>query len=83
MRWACRSSDGLRVEVLGELARKELAGVVYMQLAYNSDWLRLADTRERVEFGDEGSNPLERLRLVLLRKYTCLKREWSSTSTRK
>ena len=69
VRRAGRPSDGLCVEVLGELARKEFAGVVYMQLAHDADWLRLADARERVEFGYERSNPLECLRFVLEEVY--------------
>ena len=69
VRGACRARDRLRVQVLGELVRQELAGVVHVQLAHYSNRLRLAYARKRVELGHEGSNSLDRFGLVLEEVY--------------
>ena len=69
VRGACRARDRLRVQVLGELVRQELAGVVHVQLAHYPNRLRLAYARERVELGHEGSDSFDRFGLVLEEVY--------------
>ena len=57
-------SDKLRVEELVELSGEELACVVGMERAHDSDGLSLANAREGIERGDELPDLPGRLRLV-------------------
>ena len=65
MRRARRPINCLRLDVLSELAGKELAGVIHFELTDDAYRLGFAYARQRVELCHERANPLQRLRLLL------------------